>query len=215
MKIDIEKSPDPKISELASDIMRLRYLKQDSAGRIIETPKQMFARVAENIAKADLKYGTAEDYNKIMIEFFKAINKQEFVPASPILMNAGNELQQLFSDYVLNVPDNMQEIFEVLKKAATIHQHGAGTGFSFSDIRPKRDNVGKLHNVAFGPITVMKIFEVAIGSIKQGGRRPGANMGVLYFNHPDIFDFMTCKKDGTLSNFNISVALTDSFIKAL
>ena len=181
---------------------------------VIETPKELFFRVAKNIALGDLPFGS-ENFESTTQSFFEALNNLEIVPASPILMNAGTSYQQLFSDNVFQVDDTMDGIFETLKKAAIIHQHGGGCGFSFSSLRPRGDEVAGMKNVAFGPITVMKIFDVSFGSIKQGGRRPGANMGVLSVFHPDIMEFITCKEEGILKNFNVSVGVTADFFSAV
>jgi ribonucleoside-diphosphate reductase alpha chain len=216
------KVKQPNLTPLAEEILMLRYLKKDDDGNFLENPGQLFLRVAENIAKADLTYMRGksdkekeEQYSKTTKEFYNAMINLDFLPASPILMNAGNTLQQLFSDYVFVLRDSMKNIFGKLTNAAVIQQKGAGCGFSFSKIRPKRDIVSGQQGVAFGPVTVMKFFDVAIGSIKQGGRRQGGNMGVLHVSHPDIVNFIKAKEDGSLKNFNISVAITDEFMEAV
>ncbi len=216
------KLKEPELSPLALDILRLRYLAKDDSGKVQETPGEMFLRAAENIAKADLNYlrGKSDEqkqsaYNHTVKEFYHAMTALDFLPASPILMNAGNNLQQLFSDYVFVLRDSMKNIFGKLTNAAIIQQNGSGCGFAFSMLRPKGDLVAGQKGVAFGPVTVMKFFDVAIGAIKQGGRRQGGNMGILHVTHPDVLEFIRCKQDGSLKNFNISLAITDEFIAAV
>lgn len=202
------------MTPIAEDLLYKRYLKRDETGKVIEDSKGMFRRVAANIARAEIRYGG--DSKLVEKQFFSCLKNLDFVPASPILMHAGNTLQYLFSDHALEVPDNMEQIFEVLKIAATIQQHGGGLGFSFSKIRPAKDDVSGMKNVAFGPISVMHIFDTSFNAILQGGRRSGANMAVLDVNHPDILSFINAKRHlGKLSNFNLSVAITDQFMQAV
>ena len=216
------KVKEPELSPLALDILKMRYLSKDEAGNFTETPGRMFLRVAEDIAKADLNYlrGKQDEeklqaYNHTVKEFYNAMTALDFLPASPILMNAGNNLQQLFSDYVFVLRDSMKNIFGKLTNAAIIQQNGSGCGFAFSMLRPKGDLVAGQKGVAFGPVTVMRFFDVAIGSIKQGGRRQGGNMGILHITHPDVLEFIRCKQDGSLKNFNISLAITSEFMDAV
>ncbi|MCF7798469.1 adenosylcobalamin-dependent ribonucleoside-diphosphate reductase [Candidatus Woesearchaeota archaeon] len=202
------------LSPSALDLLKIRYLKRDADGNIVEDPVGMFFRVAKNIAQADKKYGG----NVVGVQsiFFDHLVEMDFVPASPILMNAGNTLQFLCSDHALDVPDSVEEIFDVLKLGATIQQHGGGVGFSFSKIRPRKDSVSGMKNVAFGPMSVMKIFDTSFSAIIQGGRRSGANMAVLHISHPDVMSFIEAKHDlQALQNFNLSVALTDEFMHAV
>ncbi|MGE0793187.1 MAG: adenosylcobalamin-dependent ribonucleoside-diphosphate reductase [Candidatus Woesearchaeota archaeon] len=203
-----------KINQLGKEILEKRYLARDKEGNIIETIEELFFRVANNIAQADNNYkGNIKETEE---EFFKVLTSLELVPASPILMNAGNRLQFLFSDHALEVSDSLENIFEVLKIAATIQQNGGGVGFNFSKIRPRFDEVSGLKNVAFGPLSVMEIFDKSFSAILQGGRRPGANMAILSISHPDIEDFIEAKKNlGVLSNFNLSISVTDEFIDAV
>ena len=206
------------LSENAIRVLKRRYLRKNRKGKVIETPEQMFRRVAQHIAKAEKNYGnkTIEEINRWEEIFFDMMADAKFLPNSPTLMNAGRPLGQLAACFVLPVEDSMEGIFGALHHAALIHKSGGGTGFAFSRLRPKNSAVGTTGGVASGPVSFMKIFNTATEQVKQGGTRRGANMAILRVDHPDIMEFIFSKEDSReLNNFNISVGVSDQFMQAV
>jgi ribonucleoside-diphosphate reductase alpha chain len=204
------------LTPTARRILEARYLRRDANRRVIESPEALFHRVARGVAQAELLLGTARAADQWERRFLDLLASLDFLPNSPTLMNAGTPLGQLSACFVVPIDDSMESIFGALRSMALIQRSGGGTGLSFSRLRPKGEIVASTGGEASGPVSFMRIFDCATENIRQGGRRRGANMGVLRVDHPDIEEFVNAKLSGlAFTNFNLSVGVTDRFMEAV
>ncbi|WP_276370817.1 adenosylcobalamin-dependent ribonucleoside-diphosphate reductase [Chryseolinea sp. H1M3-3] len=216
MPVNRNKLSSIEFSDNAIRVLESRYLQKNEKGEICETPTELIKRVATSVAEAELNWGGESQQYIWEKKFFDIINQLLFLPNSPTLMNAGTAAGQLSACFVLPLEDHLEDIFSTLKLAALIQQSGGGTGFNFSHLRPKNDILYHAQGAASGPVSFMKIFDISTEHVKQGGKRRGANMGILNIDHPDIEEFITCKSiEGNLRNFNISIGISDAFMMAL
>jgi ribonucleoside-diphosphate reductase alpha chain len=205
-----------ELTHISRTVLEKRYLRLKQDGTK-ETPDEMLRRVSQVIAAEDANYGkTATEVQALEDAFYNVMDRQDFMPNSPTFTGAGTTIGQLSACFVLPVGDSLGEIYETMKQAALIHQTGGGTGFAFSRLRPVGDMVRSSQGIASGPVSFLRVYNSSTEAIKQGGTRRGANMGILRVDHPDIMEFIECKTDtAQITNFNISIGVTDSFMAAL
>jgi ribonucleoside-diphosphate reductase alpha chain len=216
MSKTVPQSSPIHLSPNAHTVLHQRYLARNTKGAVTESPTQLFLRVARDIARAERNYPRPTRQRHLARQFFELMTRLDFLPNSPTLMNAGRPLQQLSACFVLPVDDALASIFDAVKYQALIHQSGGGTGFSFSRLRPRADRVATTNGIASGPVSFMRVFNLSTDVIKQGGTRRGANMGILRIDHPDILEFIALKQNPSeMTNFNLSVGITDRFMRAL
>jgi ribonucleoside-diphosphate reductase alpha chain len=202
-----------KFRRIAQRVLEERYLRRDLEGRVVETPEELFRRVARGVAGAEARYGGMEAVARQTEAFYQVLSSLKFLPNTPTLMNADTPQAQLAACFVIPVEDDMRSILEGARDMALIHQTGGGTGFTFTHLRPRGDQVRSTGRVASGPVGFMRIFDTTTEVVKQGGRRRGANMGILNVDHPDVLEFIKCKAEpGMMTNFNLSVGVTDDFM---
>lgn len=217
MRLNIKSLPDPKLTDMAETILAARYLIKDEEQHVIETPKQLFVRVAQHIAEAEALHGATEEQVAAKAEeFYRVMADGVFLPNTPTLINAGRPLGMLSACFLLKIEDSMTSIYQALYDSAIIFQRGGGVGYSFSDLRPAGDVVKSTSGTSSGVLSFMRVFNVSTDVVKQAGVRRGAMMGVLNVHHPEILEFISCKRDTReLTNFNLSVAVTDKFMRAV
>jgi ribonucleoside-diphosphate reductase alpha chain len=205
-----------ELSFNALRVLEARYLRRNAAGETIESPEELFARVARAVSQAELLYGSAASARLWEVGFLAMLVAHDFLPNSPTLMIAGTSLGQLAACFVLPIADTMESIFGTLRDMALVQRTGGGTGFSFSHLRPAGDHLSSTGGTASGPVSFLRIYDCATENVKQGGRRRGANMGVLRFDHPGIHAFIAAKREGvSLQNFNLSIGVAEAFMAAV
>lgn len=204
-----------QLSRTAIKILEARYLRRDTLNRVVETPQDLFRRVAHAVAQVESQWSSLDEVDYYENEYYEMMRSLEFLPNSPTLMNAGKHKGQLSACFVLPIPDSIEGITKAVQQMMMVHKTGGGTGFSFSSVRPAKDPVASTGGVASGPVEFIKVFDTATDVVKQGGCRRGANMGVLRVDHPDVLDFIKAKSHGNLSNFNLSIAVTSHFMRCL